>query len=399
MIGCTDDEPVSVPNAMEQSAKENEHRVSLQDALKRAESLLSQIGDPATRSKTRKVKSVEYLQNQLTRSGAIDTTLYLVNYENNAGFALLGADDRVRPIYAIADTGRMNVVDTIKNKGLAMFFRNTETDVASLLGGGIQIDTTIVQPPIDPGIPTIEYIVARQTEPLLGVNATYLGQRYPYNIYCPILSNGDRAVVGCAAVATAQIMMYNEWPLYVGGNLIPWNQMNSIGTANYERIAFLLRLLGEPQYLNMQYGLDVSSSILGRERTILISLGYIDPGPLNNFNEENVVEILERGEDNEIGGGPILVIGNFTEEGDSHIWVIDGYLQYYKVQDHVYIPQDILYHCVWGWGGDSNGYFYWKSTESFGGEADIRDCEPYEGEYITPPYNNIKYYNVFRPNK
>lgn len=103
MIGCSQDEPILVPNVSEQSAKTNTHRVSLHDALNRADALLSQIGDPTTRSKTRKVKSVEYLTNTLTRSGTIDTTLYLVNYENNGGFALLGADKRVRPIYAISE--------------------------------------------------------------------------------------------------------------------------------------------------------------------------------------------------------------------------------------------------------------------------------------------------------
>ena len=38
------------------------------------------------------------------------------------------------------------------------------------------------------------------------------------------------------------------------------------------------------------------------------------------------------------------------------IWVMDGYATNVEnVSD-----KSTLYHCVWGWGGKSNGYFYWN---------------------------------------
>ena len=43
-----------------------------------------------------------------------------------------------------------------------------------------------------------------------------------------------------------------------------------------------------------------------------------------------------------------------------HAWVIDGYVQYESKGTLVpggYLLHDVLFHCVWGWGGKSNGYF------------------------------------------
>lgn len=374
MIGCTDDEPISVPNAMEQSAKENEHRVSLQDALKRAESLLSQIGDPATRSKTRKVKSVEYLQNQLTRSGAIDTTLYLVNYEDNAGFALLGADDRVRPIYAISDEGRLNMEDTVENKGLALFFRNTEAEIAnSPLVPEIDDSLIYIGPPIiDP--PYHEVVVYRQVEPLLGSHQRLWHQEYPYNIYCPQV-NGSHASVGCTAMTLGQIMSYFQWPTNIGSETFPWQAMNA-GYAN-ERVAKLFQIIGD--VANMNYSSGIGMMNYGRMIETIRNLGYYCPSEMPYFNESAIQNILNKAKRAESGGSPIIIGADSSTDMDEHVWIIDGYIQYKTISNQIVGGEqlhDVLYHCVWGWsGGLSNGYFYWARTNSFSGNPIEKDNE------------------------
>ena len=68
----------------------------------------------ATRSGgVRRVKSVttvspEVLNPGGTRSEAtadVEELLYIVNFENEAGYAILGADDRLEPVYAVVDEG------------------------------------------------------------------------------------------------------------------------------------------------------------------------------------------------------------------------------------------------------------------------------------------------------
>ena len=100
------------------------HEVTLENALKRVEPLFSALGGK-TRSEL-KVASVEYISaiGTETRSSGDSVLYYLVNYDNQEGFALLGADDRIYPVLAISTEGNMAMGDTVRNRGLASFFRS-----------------------------------------------------------------------------------------------------------------------------------------------------------------------------------------------------------------------------------------------------------------------------------
>lgn len=392
MVACSQEEPIITPENM-YKGKQSEHRVSLDDALKTADALLSQIGKPGTRSKSRRVANVKYLTSVATRSGAIDTTLYLVNYENNEGFALLGADDRVRPVYAISDEGQLNMSDTIENKGLAMFFQNTEADITGLTGPYVPIDSNIYIP--QPPINSYEYEIYRQTEPLLNYYQNRWHQQAPYNAYCPVIDD-TTTVVGCMAVAIGQIMAYHQYPTSVGTKTFNWDEINS--GRNNDQLAQFFRLLGNPENLNMTYRKSMSYSYKSNAQRTFMNLGYSDPGSYLDFNEEAIIEILEKGELKEIGGGPVYVDGRYDSSG--HAWVIDGYLQYNKITNNVLCErQDILFHCVWGWGaGTNNGYFYWSKTESLGGEA-VEYDEIDKGTFFGggESYHSIDYLPIICP--
>ncbi|MFR6556742.1 MAG: Spi family protease inhibitor [Alistipes putredinis] len=50
----------------------------------------------------------------VTRSEAtadVEDLLYIVNFENEAGYAILGADDRLEPVYAVVDEGSLTTED------------------------------------------------------------------------------------------------------------------------------------------------------------------------------------------------------------------------------------------------------------------------------------------------
>ena len=54
--------------------------------------------------------SPEVLNPDGTRSEAtadVEDLLYIVNFENEAGYAILGADDRLEPVYAVVDEGSL----------------------------------------------------------------------------------------------------------------------------------------------------------------------------------------------------------------------------------------------------------------------------------------------------
>ena len=122
LVGCTSDltteevpQPPSVPE------QKISHVVPVEQALEDLQGLLEAIDAPAedgavTRSGgIRRVKNVttvspEALSPGGTRSEAtadVEDLLYIVNFENEAGYAILGADDRLEPVYAVVDEGSL----------------------------------------------------------------------------------------------------------------------------------------------------------------------------------------------------------------------------------------------------------------------------------------------------
>ncbi len=126
LVGCTSDlateEAPQPPSVPEQKIS---HVVPVEQALEDLQGLLEAIDAPAedgaaTRSGgVRRVKSVttvspEALNPGSTRSEAtadVEDLLYIVNFENAAGYAILGADDRLEPVYAVVDEGSLTTED------------------------------------------------------------------------------------------------------------------------------------------------------------------------------------------------------------------------------------------------------------------------------------------------
>ena len=122
LASCTAD-PGTEPGPFGENppTAEKPHAVPVEQALEELQSVLEEIDIPAedgavTRSGgIRRVKNVttvspEVLNPDGTRSEAtadVEDLLYIVNFENEAGYAILGADDRLEPVYAFVDEGSL----------------------------------------------------------------------------------------------------------------------------------------------------------------------------------------------------------------------------------------------------------------------------------------------------
>ena len=152
---------------------------------------------------------------------------------------------------------------------------------------------------------------------------------------------------------------------------------------DYDDVALFLRLLGNDENLDITYniydGPEGSSAKPNRLRPTFINMGYNDPGNLQYFSSNVVIAYLSKTLTNEIGGGPVLVCGygkNAKDKDVGHVWVIDGYIQYESRGSLVsggYLLHDALLHCVWGWNGQSNGYFSWDTYDAFYGNPQEKD--------------------------
>ena len=116
LVGCTSDltteevpQPPSVPEQKishvvpgeNPPTAENPHAVPVEQALEELQSVLEEIDTPAE-------------DGAVTRSEAtadVEDLLYIVNFENEAGYAILGADDRLEPVYAVVDEGSLTTED------------------------------------------------------------------------------------------------------------------------------------------------------------------------------------------------------------------------------------------------------------------------------------------------
>ncbi|MBD5289324.1 MAG: hypothetical protein HDS26_01400 [Bacteroides sp.] len=90
----------------------------LDRALQIVEEMMKELDGGATRS-SRRIATIEQV-NQLTRSDVQDPNWFLVNYDDEAGFALVNDAKIYCPVYGIANTGSLSMTDTTENKGLAI---------------------------------------------------------------------------------------------------------------------------------------------------------------------------------------------------------------------------------------------------------------------------------------
>lgn len=394
LTGCVSDEPVIIAESSFPCDNDN-YKISLSGALRSADELMNKIYKrPLTRTNsndcTISVVRSKSLTRRINNTEIPDTLLYIVNYNDNQGFAVLSADQRTLPVYAISDNGSIDLNDTVYNEGLDLFFKNVYNDM--YLG--------ITNPPIDSLQPVeIPHIVEvlSSVGPIMRSAPQNWGQKYPFNKYCPLnYGTGILPKVGCNAVSLAQVISCSQPPEKIGSiENIDWNYICSWGgivNGNEQiwpdEVCRILAELGRPEYLNISYDFENSIGDTDRQRTTLIALGYDDPGIALNFPEgisSSSYPLLMRGCEKYPNGSQSLL----------HTWVIDGYSSL-KITDRMFVDcfaYETLYHCVWGWNGKCNGYFAWTNN-GLGGQPLMYNGKPYaQSVSVENQYNfNLKYW-------
>ena len=377
---CSSD--IDEPSYINSNDDIRSHRVSIEDALKRAEMYLSDLDDnySVRSSKKRLISEIKCLTgSSLTRSSGVDTLLYLINYANQDGFVLLSADNRTIPIYAISNTGALNLEDTVFNKGLQLFYNNAISDVKAM-----SLGTT----PIDPGWSLVDNLYRNKiVRPKLTKYQRSINQLSPYNKYS-FNQWGDLCYVGCTPLAIEMVMSYFKHPVNYDGYNFDWEAMNN-GDSD-DSIARFVSLLGQKKNLNTTYApvnsKKSSTSHSANIKKTFENLGYT-VSPLEYLTTARLQDVLD--------SHPILV-GGSGDEYDSygHSWVIDGYIRYGLYTNIETgpmpgrIPPYYFFHCAWGWGGSSDGYYFYADYEPISGDPkDYDDTDDKVGGNVY--YNHI----------
>ena len=290
-----------------------------------------------------------------------DPIIYIVPLDNG-GSAIVGADIRMQPIYAILESTTLTPDDILLSS-----IDSTDTDVTNMVSGmlnrTIQSDIdnmnsrgmdSIILTPVDRYFYDTTTI-ARQA-PLL---RTKWSQQPPFNALC----QGKPA--GCAPVALAQIFYRHRWPNSLGGETFNWDLMKLAEyyynnptyinpTGAYEAAKFI-RKIGDAIKADYTTNSNQTTAkpidVLAFFRT---SPFNVNP-TLQQYNIDKIKVILN-------DSLPIITFGIDSYNQSRHTWVIDGYkYQKITVSDILTQTEQILWvnlvHCNYGLRGQCDGYY------------------------------------------
>ncbi len=370
LVACVQEEPVEKVVEPNFSAKG-----SREWAVREVESLL-QVMDPVTRSGEK--RSVGWVEDvcssgilQTRTANVVDTLLYIVNFENEQGYALVGADKRSGGVMAVIDGGSMTsdefcrMIDSDSTEGPAYVLQQmiafSQEQISS-----VSVTRASSEVYYGPWI-------GGTFNPPYAMLETKWGQGDPYNAECPI-KDGKRCLAGCTAIATAQILAYNKKKFGIGANQLSgysldWDailsEMSEPNPTSCPAIARLIHAVGV--CASMDYGVDESTSNITNAKKCFQNMGCI--GTDDRIYDAGYAKIMIRDRQK-----PFYLRG--TSDGSKgtikggHAWVVDGYDTYFRnkysepprpgmISNPGYIGTEyqIMVHCNFGWDGFCDGFY------------------------------------------
>ena len=322
-------------------------------------------------------RSSEIAPKSITRSTASellpDTLLYIVNFEDSCGYALVSADALIPGVAAYIEKGNLSPNQEIDNPGFKSFLegygkyicdsiRSISDSLRHHEGTLMFMDTAHVTSPELYTPYHLIYFVA----PLL---TTEWGQRTPYNNECPIVDYGLRSAAGCAAVAAAQVVAYHRFPNSYNGHIYNWDAiMNESTVSNSDSIASqsvaaLIHDIGILAKTTYHYWQSDTYFPFLWNCWVAFGYQYYRPNEVPTFNA--IKDDISNGRPVVMCGSDIWQNENGSYSNKSHIWVVDGVaIKRHRLAGFLSIPDRQYIHCNWGWDGDGNGYFILGAFET-----------------------------------
>ena len=395
----------------EEHCQEESYAIPIETALSSLEAFMIERGMVMTRGGMNDcIKDYFPVSAPATRaSGSNENLLYVVNFNDDGGYALLAADSRIQEdILAITDKGSISESDFD-----SPILQRTPTDnddlsvseYEEMVASGVlaaqqsQINQGIISyasqqletfryddvieigSPCDPSGPgggtgggtpyheTYSWKTVKEVPRMMETAWTqYTSNNDLFNKYCPMVGLiwRRKAPAGCVCIAVSQIMAYHEFPtnLICNGIRIDYPLIKGIyyydgktlvGNGTESSREMLARFcINVGAWCKIQY-----HSIFGESfgfawpwdaKSCLETYQYKNVSLNWGYDENQVVEALDK-------GCPVFIsaIAGFLQ---GHAWVIDGYIKREFVSDRGVVKDSkTLIHCNWGWAGDCNGYF------------------------------------------
>lgn len=362
---CSNEEGITPPSKPDGATSELR---TIAEAISIADKHFASRAEGA-RAITRSVKGVSVIGNASGRS-ASDTLIYAINYEDNAGFALVSAVPHGIDIIGYADEGSFNV-EKIEPGSNVEYFLEAAKDYVSTqgkisIGGGD-----------NPFKPIDVHTWKSTIIPRLSVQ---WGQRYPEGMFC------DNYYSGCVQTAMAQMMSYFKLPTsitltYPGKDVnaqsLNWTELlkhkKSCGNSSFsidthhaecsasvethKALGRLCRELGKrnnANYSNPEVTTAFEGPALATFKSLCPSLKYTEIKYFNSDHSNMYIDML--------GKDAVAFVCGYTSQGAfGHAWVCDGGEQETTTapgyDGSTVTTNKTYYHYNWGLYGQYDGYF------------------------------------------
>lgn len=387
---CSSDEPSQAPVTNDQpSTTTISKKIALEQAAEIAEQAAASIDKPVSRSACRlaSVRNIKVLTGIQSRANEPDTLIYIVNFDDNKGYALISAYDIEANVLAVIDRGHYPTDDEDTFEMFTYYVdaakeyvdakRQTPLSRGDYPG---TIDPIIKPRPEEKTV--IDTIYNVVVSPKLG--ELQWGQDYPLNRYCP---NG---VVGCSPLSIAQAMAVIKPTQYIAynfpnapkaGESIDWDLVwkhkrwdNTDDEAN-QMLSRLCRQIG--QIASSEYRTDGSGTSTNRNNK-KDAVKFFFPGRIiEGYSKYDVWDVISAIDKGIVIFSANLYINNVKQDA-GHSWVGDGSWKYHLRYRHYeregfYIDDDSGWelkseydsanryiHCNWGWNGNHDGYYLYE---------------------------------------
>ena len=371
---------------------------SIDEAYEIAAQSLTWFDGADSRSSVRLLPSkneVKVFKSKESRGESSDTLMYVVNFQDEEGFAIIPANRNLPEILAVTESGSYDPVLDSEVEPFNEYMKNAISLMAKS-PKDLNIDT--LREPFKECYTNVSETVTKYVEPKVSFN---WGQGGINGKFC------SNKLCGCSNLAVAMVCAYFEYPntlklSYKNDSTIVLNWANiknhngrsyfdlasgyCIETIPYndqDALGHLCRELGKRA--KTTYNKDGSATNIDNEKSAAKSLGFTVTKVYNYENND---------EYDFLSSGYVLYVRG-TDATDSknefkHAWIVDGYKErvittkrYIRENDpnRVYVTEpewELVYsgksvsnytHHNWGFNGLNNGWFFvgnWRTNNSVG---------------------------------
>ena len=293
---------------------------------------------------------------------------YYIFNNPQGGWAIIAADDRVRPVLGYSESGSFSATDVPGNVEVWM------EDVHEVMER-VRKSTAQAPESVREAWNALTTGTARGQSQRVELETPLWSQDSPYNDLCPIVTaENKRAYAGCLATAMAIVARFNCWPErgkgVIGGyttqthqtyipaysiedHVYDWNQMplteghlasSRWTTTQKEQVAQLIHDCGVMIEMDYSYSLGSSAYADYVPRELQEHFSYSASSVCvyrSAYSEDDWYSMIC----NEIDNNRVVIYCG-ANEYEGHAFVCDGY-----------DSNERMLRINWGWGGAYNGFF------------------------------------------